>query len=161
MKKVIAFLLVGSLSFHTSFSQQSPVPDRGERGRRDGSMAESLKVAYITKELNLTIAEAEKFWPVYNAYQAEIKKAKKDNMQTPDPLVLEEQVLNIRKKYKDSFKKVLGSDERANKLFIAENEFGKMIRKEWQKRAEHFKKARENNSTGREGTSPQALLPGN
>ncbi len=158
MKKAFALLIIGSLSFYTSFSQQTPIPDRG---RRDGSMAESLKVAYITKELNLTIAEAEKFWPVYNAYQAEIKKAKKDNIQNPDPLVLEEQVLNIRKKFKDSFKKVLGSDERANKLFIAENEFGKMIRKEWQKRAERFKKFKDNNSTSKESTQPPAAAPAN
>ncbi|MEI6184745.1 MAG: hypothetical protein WCP65_04395, partial [Bacteroidota bacterium] len=122
---------------------------------------ESLKIAYITKELNLTTAEAEKFWPVYNAYQAEIKKVKKDYLQNQDPLVMEEQILNIRKKYKDSFKKVLGSDERANKLFIAENEFGKMIRKEWQKRAERFKKAKDNNGAGREGNPPNNTAPGN
>ncbi len=161
MKKVLTLLFLGSLSFHSSFSQQSPVPDRGDRGRKEGGMAESLKIAYITKELNLTTAEAEKFWPVYNAYQAEIKKVKKEYFQNQDPLLMEEQVLNIRKKYKDSFKKVLGSDERANNLFIAENEFGKMIRKEWQKRAEHFKKARENNGAGREGNPPQATVPGN
>ncbi|AWI26666.1 sensor of ECF-type sigma factor [Flavobacterium pallidum] len=29
----------------------------------------SLKVAFITKELELTSAEAEKFWPFFNAYE--------------------------------------------------------------------------------------------
>ena len=154
MKKSLFILVVGILSFHTSFSQQGPIHERGDRGGRDGSMAESLKIAYITKELNLTTVEAEKFWPVYNAYQAEIKKAKKDNMQNPDPLVLEEQILNIRKRNKDNFKKVLGSDERANKLFIAENDFGKMIKKEWQKRAEHFRKNKDNNSGGGGNPTP-------
>ena len=155
MKKTLFILVVGILSFQTSFSQQGPAHERADRGGRDGGMAESLKIAYITKELNLTTNEAEKFWPVYNAYQAEIKKAKKDNIQNPDPLVLEEQVLNIRKKYKDSFKKVLGTDDRANKLFVAENEYGKMIRREWQKRAERFKKFKDNNSR-KETTNPPA-----
>lgn len=39
----------------------------------------TLKVAFITKELALTSAEAEKFWPVYNAYdnkQFELRQQK-------------------------------------------------------------------------------------
>ena len=28
----------------------------------------TLKIAYITKDLNLTSGEAEKFWPIYNSY---------------------------------------------------------------------------------------------
>lgn len=30
---------------------------------------DAMKVAYITKRLDLTVEEAEKFWPVYNDYQ--------------------------------------------------------------------------------------------
>lgn len=29
----------------------------------------ALKIAYITKDLNLSSSEAEKFWPVYNAFE--------------------------------------------------------------------------------------------
>ena len=29
----------------------------------------SYKIGFFTKKLNLTSAEAEKFWPVYNEYQ--------------------------------------------------------------------------------------------
>ena len=32
----------------------------------------ALKTAYITDRLNLTSAEAEKFWPVYNQYEKEL-----------------------------------------------------------------------------------------
>ncbi|MEX0997727.1 MAG: hypothetical protein WDZ45_11815 [Flavobacteriaceae bacterium] len=32
----------------------------------------ALKTAYITQELNLTSAEAETFWPVYNKYDSQI-----------------------------------------------------------------------------------------
>lgn len=39
----------------------------------------SMKIAYITTELNLTIDEAAKFWPLYNSFeekQQEIRKQK-------------------------------------------------------------------------------------
>ena len=35
---------------------------------------ESLKIAYITKRLQLTPEESQKFWPVYNQYEAEKKQ---------------------------------------------------------------------------------------
>ncbi len=38
---------------------------------------EQLKIAFITKELDLTAEEAEKFWPVYNEMTAALKKEKK------------------------------------------------------------------------------------
>ena len=39
-----------------------PTPSGAER-------VQALKVAFITKALNLTSAEAEKFWPIYNEFQ--------------------------------------------------------------------------------------------
>jgi len=154
MKKILIILICGIFCFHSSFSQ----PEQRQRGP-ESSIAESLRIAYITRQLNLNSNEAEKFWPVYNTYLAEIKKAKKDNVQAPDPLVLEEQVLNIRKKYKENFKKILGSEDRANKLFVAENEYGKMIRKEWQNRMQHHGRFNKDNPSGdKEATQtpPQA-----
>lgn len=38
---------------------------------------EAWKIAYITKNLDLSPAEAQKFWPVYNAYKAEIEDIQK------------------------------------------------------------------------------------
>lgn len=38
---------------------------------------EQLKIAFITKELDLTVAEAEKFWPAYNAMSSDLKKERK------------------------------------------------------------------------------------
>lgn len=57
------------LSF-TAFSQ-------GFRGKKD--KVKALKVAYITEELNLTTEEAQRFWPIYNAFddkQAELRHEK-------------------------------------------------------------------------------------
>ena len=49
-------------------------------------------------------------------------------------MAFEEAALNIRKKYKNEFKKVLGSDERANKALTADRAFMGMIKDELQNR---------------------------
>lgn len=92
----------------------------------------SLQVAYITKELALTPEESEKFWPVYNNYKNELKSTRKE--ENDDQIELEEKVLNTRKKYKADFKRILGSDDRVNKLFVAEKSFRDMLRAELKNR---------------------------
>ena len=37
-----------------------------------------MKIAFITKELNLTPAEAQQFWPIYNEMEGELRKIKKE-----------------------------------------------------------------------------------
>lgn len=102
---------------------------------------EVLKVAYFTRQLSLTTEEAEKFWPLYNSYTTEVKKARQDNKE--DILAFEEQVLNIRKKYKGDLKRILVTDDRVNKALVAEREFMNVIRKELQQRMEQRRKMRE------------------
>ncbi len=103
---------------------------------------QAIFVAYATKELNLTSEEAEKFWPVYNQYFEELKKVRQENKS--DELVFEEKALNIRKKYKPEFKKVLNDDARVNKVYVLEKNFKEMLRKEIQKRAKNRPKAARN-----------------
>ena len=96
-----------------------------------GKMAQNvqgLKIAYITRELNLTTDEAQKFWPVYYTYFDELKNARQETKD--DVIALDEKILVIKKKYNQEFKKVLGTDERANKVFLADRNFGAIIRKE-------------------------------
>jgi hypothetical protein len=38
---------------------------------------EALKTAYITNELDLTVTEAEKFWPIYNAFDNRLREIRK------------------------------------------------------------------------------------
>ena len=76
--------------------------------------------------------EAQKFWPVYNAYSKESSQARKDNKE--DIIVMDEMLLNIKKKYTGEFKKILGTDQRANKVFVSERNFGNVIRKEMENR---------------------------
>ncbi|GEO10538.1 hypothetical protein [Segetibacter aerophilus] len=100
--------------------------------QQNSKRADSLQVEFLTKELDLTSEESDKLWPVYNNYKNEIRNIRKEDQS--DQIVLDEKVLNIRKKYKDDFKAVLGSDERVNKLFVAEKNFMEMLRKELIKR---------------------------
>jgi len=93
----------------------------------------SLKVAFVTKQLALTPDEAQKFWPVYDSYTAELRKTRQGSKD--DVLVLEENVLNLRKKYKTEFKKVLVTDDRVNKALTVERDFMGVVRKELQQRA--------------------------
>lgn len=90
---------------------------------------EALKIAFITRELNLTAEESQKFWPVHNAYMEEMKNARKTQM--GNEIAFEEKALAIRKKYNADFKKILNSDERANRIFQAEKGFNHVMGKEW------------------------------
>jgi Skp family chaperone for outer membrane proteins len=92
----------------------------------------AVKIAYITDQLKLTTEEAQKFWPIYNRYFDEVKKAQQN---TPDDVVaFQEKLVNIRKKYKKGFKDILGSDDRANKVYIVEAKFIALLQKERQRR---------------------------
>lgn len=84
---------------------------------------EALKVAFISKDLDLTPDEAQKFWPVYNQYSKELKATRIDN---PDALDRDEKVLNLRKGYKEQFTKILGP-QRVNKMYNAEGRFHALL----------------------------------
>src|SRR5256885_15028427 len=77
---------------------------------------EALKVAFISKELELTPAEAQNFWPLYNQYSKEMHSAVQDDQ---DIIDRDERVLNLRKRYKEQFIKILGQ-QRMNRMFGAE-----------------------------------------
>ena len=127
MKKfylIISFMCMTAMTM----AQETAAPDVSEKKQQD---IEALKVAFITKELDLTPDEAQKFWPVYNQYEKEIAVVVKGN---DDVLDRDEKVLNIRKKYKDQFSKVLGNQQRVNQLFTAQNKFRRLLIKALQQR---------------------------
>ena len=107
-----------------------------EEGRKN--KIEAIQVAWFTKELSLTTEEAQRFWPVYNDYRDELVEVRKDTRN--DEVLFEEKVLNVRKKYKTDFKKILGTDQRANQVFVAEKSFREMLRRELMKRRSNPRK---------------------
>ena len=114
MKKHLLLLLLLFAIFSIGKAQEDNSARRAEK-------IQALKIAFITQKLQLKPAEAQKFWPVYNEYQDEITNLRA-NRKGDDVLENEEKLLNIRKKYKPSFQKILGA-EKLNDLFNAERDF--------------------------------------
>jgi hypothetical protein len=96
-------------------------------------MLEAYKTAFITQRLNLTPEEAQKFWPIYNAYIAEVRQANGNYRRDGDELKHEEARLNIKKKYSVEFLKAI-SPGKINDFFRAEIDFENFVKKELQRR---------------------------
>lgn len=146
---VIAIIVISSA---VALAQGPPsLQDDGKIERYDKMKA--LKVAYITTKLDLTTAEAQVFWPLYNEYQEKRVDLKKqegrscrievdviDGM-TEEQLQgvintyldLEEQEVALETKYIKQFTDVL-SARKVVLLLRAEHDFRKEVMKELQKR---------------------------
>lgn len=95
---------------------------------------EAIKVAFITKKLDLTTEEAQKFWPVYNNYQKELMelmRKRREARQKTDiapndkinaDLNYESRILDLKKKYKKLYLKAIPADK-VLLLYQAEREF--------------------------------------
>ncbi|MEN9981184.1 MAG: hypothetical protein RL542_971 [Bacteroidota bacterium] len=59
LKILPILVLFSSLNFYA----------QGEKMKEKREQIKTMKVAFLTTELDLTSAEAEKFWPVYNAFE--------------------------------------------------------------------------------------------
>jgi len=71
MNKIkFSFLMFLLLGFFATSAQ-----DRQSRERVKDKL-NAQRVAYITNQLDLSEAESQKFWPVYNAYTAELEQLK-------------------------------------------------------------------------------------
>lgn len=113
------------------------------------SAIESEKIAYITKELKLTPAEAQKFFPLYNQYNKEmwdIKSAKTGMSQAPqqhvnslnrrgsrDVIAYDAKEVEIKKEYRKKFSQVIG-ESRASQFFEVEQRFRENLIKELRSR---------------------------
>ncbi|MGL4596737.1 MAG: hypothetical protein ACRCYO_04365 [Bacteroidia bacterium] len=111
MKRFLHFFLIATAFLIASVSHaQAPV------GKNDGATVsgaekvQALKVAFLTKRLELTPAEAQVFWPIYNEYQE-----RRDN--------LRKQAQEDRKKVREQSDKL--TEEELRKLADAEMEFRK------------------------------------
>ncbi len=121
--KQIYIILVLAFSLSTAVVAQQP---------REGERLEALKIAYLTKKLNITTEEAKQFWPVYNNYIDETKQARMSS-RNGNELEREEKILAIRKKYQPQFSKALSPD-RANQFYKAEKDFYGYVQKELMER---------------------------
>ena len=93
---------------------------------------ESFRIQFITKKLDLTPAEAEKFWPVYN----EQKEASHNLIQAKkeDEIEFQEAMLVIRKKFKKDLMPILKTEERVNLALKVDRELLNKMRNEMMRR---------------------------
>lgn len=124
IKRLTAIIFILMLS--TSLFAQS----KSERYEQ----IETIKVAFITKKLDLSSEEAQKFWPIYNSYQKELmllmKKRREERLRTDiEPndkinldLSYESKMLELKKKYKKLYSKAIPA-EKILLLYQAEREF--------------------------------------
>lgn len=102
--------------------------------KKEGSRIQALKIAYLTRKLNLSVEEAQKFWPVYNKYADEIRRVQAEARQNKTSVIIvDEKILNVRKRYNEEFAKAL-STEKVNTFFRVEKEFNGLLQKEMMER---------------------------
>lgn len=147
MKKIITFIIIALFCTLTVSAQM-----RKERSEK----IKALKIAYLTEQLELTTDEAQKFWPVYNAFdkqQSKLRNAHRSNLRkvikengTIDGATEEEaknliaSKLNSDKKLyeaqKDFINKIKGiiSYKKIIKLQVAEMEFGRKLMRKYKRK---------------------------
>jgi hypothetical protein len=118
MKKLFITLAIFAAFFSSAHAQTDMPGDDAKRQEK----IQALYVAYVTKELDLTSDEAQKFWPVHNQFENELKAVKKD---LPE-LEIEQARLNIKKKYQSSFNGILGVS-RCERFFKMNQAFKKKL----------------------------------
>ncbi|BDU27379.1 MULTISPECIES: hypothetical protein [unclassified Flavobacterium] len=147
IKNILPLLLfLTSFSF---FAQNGKIDEKREK-------IKAFKVSFLTTELELTSTEAEKFWPIYNAYddkQFDLKHLKMktylrklnddniNNLSDKDAVTLLSQIEStdkelyvLREKYMTSLKKVL-SAKKILKLKKSEDDFNRKLLQQYRDKA--------------------------
>lgn len=144
MKKIILIVLTG-IFISTGFNAMAQ--DESREARMEKYRTE--KIAFLTTKLELTSAEAEKFWPIYNQFEKERwegQKSRRDleeKVRDAEENLSEGEIIKLTREfagsmqkegalvtnYNEKFLKVL-PPKKVLKLYKAENEFRmNMIRK--------------------------------
>jgi hypothetical protein len=101
---------------------------------QDGQRLEAYKIAYLTKKLDLSTDEAQRFWPIYNKYTDDIRNIRQEQKdKNLTEIDVEEKMLGVRKKYNGEFSKAL-SAEKINTFFRSEKDFRVEIQRVLQER---------------------------
>ena len=112
--------------------EMPPPPPPRPMTKEQRERLELFSIQFITKKLDLTPAEAEKFWPLYN----EQKEASLNLMQTAkeDEIAFQEAMLVIRKKFKKDLMPILKTEERVNLALKVDRELLNKMRNEMMRR---------------------------
>ncbi len=124
-----------------------PLLSRAQDEKQGRERIEAYRVQFITAELDLSPAEAQQFWPLYNQYRKEQQKLRRnkdkrlmrqrlrniDGLSDKEleealeaELEMQQQQVDLRRKYYEQYKKVLPIQKVA-RLYRAEIEFQKKL----------------------------------
>jgi hypothetical protein len=127
MKKIFLITLLFTNIIYFCKGQDIDIEPQQEKEKK----IEAIRTAFITKYLDLSPEEAQKFWPVHNKFVNEVKQAAKTHKD--DALKREEAVLNVKKKYKPDFVSAIG-EIKFNKFLNANQAFKKFLQNWLQER---------------------------
>ena len=109
MKRFSAISITLCVLSLTAFAQWMPQKDSDEARKQGADRINAAKVAFFTQQLDLTVDEAQKFWPVYNEYNKEVDavrdELRKANMTMNNPEKKADELRAALKSYSDSQKK--------------------------------------------------------
>jgi hypothetical protein len=147
MKKILCLLtfivtvFIAQAQGRTMYGQNRP-PMRDRQGmemppprpmtKQQREKLELFKIQFITKKLDLTPAEAEKFWPLYNEQKDATQKLMQEKKE--DEIAFQEAMLVIRKKFKRDLMPVLKTEERVNLALKVDRELLNKMRNEMMRR---------------------------
>lgn len=119
MKK---FLLILTLFFIAS-----PVLHAQEDDENNDKIRDKM-TEFIQRRLDLSKNEAEKFSPVFLRYFHEWRSTLRDFRGNPDRLLLQQKIVDLRLRYRNEFKDILG-EKRSNQVFDQQDRFIEGVRK--------------------------------
>src|ERR1700761_6949657 len=128
MKKLFSVFAILCWLTITAHAQVGPPPRQPNPG-----VLETYKIGFITNRLLLTPDEAQKFWPIYRFYSGEVRQAYVIYRNDKNEIGLEENLLNIKKKYSVEFLKAI-PPPKINEFFKAEKDFNQFVSREAQRR---------------------------
>ena len=136
-----------------AFAQDDELPQPQDQKVRD--KIEAARIAYITDQLELTPAEAEKFWPIYREFaekrreiRQQLRQTRKANPNQSDEELVNQQFkakqqeLDLEKDYSGRLIKVI-SAQKLRSLPQAEKNFRQMILDQIQRRHMQQERLRE------------------
>lgn len=154
-RRNLIWLVIGFLSMALAPAGHVMAQDAAQEdaaARQDKIKA--LELLYISRELDLTSEEAEKFWPVYKKYSKEVnellaerkRKAKELKGQPRTDAIAEEaldkelgyerRMLEIKTRYKQEFMKILPARKVGN-IYRSEREFRAMMIRQLKERRDN------------------------
>lgn len=140
---IICFLLLSQMAI----SAQQTEDQEAQKMER----IQSQKIAFISTKLNLSVEEAQEFWPVYNEFNNKRRALKKEKKSKEDitamseseaekfldqMITTREKDLDLQKEYLLKFKEILPSKKVVHLLKL-ENRFKKEIIQDIEKRLKH------------------------